>query len=85
MDARMSHRRREARRARRAAESAPPRRSGRRWLLGLLGLAFFIKFVVVQQLSDQPLLQADAGFDTTDYVNLAQQVLGGNLTLGPGL
>ncbi|MFI5178675.1 MAG: tetratricopeptide repeat protein, partial [Vicinamibacterales bacterium] len=35
--------------------------------------------------AEQPLLQADAGFDTTDYVTLAQQVLAGNLALGPGL
>src|SRR5262249_43850629 len=81
-----SRRRREARRARRAAEPVPPRVPRvTRWLVALLALAFLIKLVVVQQLADQPLLQADAGFDTTDYVTLAQQVLGGNLTLGPGL
>ncbi|HKW01434.1 MAG TPA: glycosyltransferase family 39 protein [Vicinamibacterales bacterium] len=82
----MSRRRREARRARREAEPAPPRVSREtRWLLGLLALAFVIKLVVVGQLADHPLLQADAGFDTTDYVALADQVRGGNFTLGPGL
>jgi len=80
-------RRRAARRARRAEAPASSRRGGSttRWLLALLGAAFLIKIVVIGQLSDQPLLQADAGFDTTDYVNLARQVLGGNLALGPGL
>jgi 4-amino-4-deoxy-L-arabinose transferase-like glycosyltransferase len=82
----MSQRRREKRRARRTAESAPARRpSAAKWLAALLAVAFVIKLVVVGQLADQPLLQADAGFDTTDYVNLAQQVLGGNVSLGPGL
>ena len=82
----MSRRRREARRARRAAESAPRRMpSETRWLLGLLALAFVLKLLVVGQLADHPLLQADAGFDTTDYVTLAEQVRGGNLALGPGL
>ena len=86
MDARMSRRRREARRARRAAEPAPRRMpSETRWLLGLLAIAFVLKFLVVGQLGDHPLLQADAGFDTTDYVTLAEQVRGGNLALGPGL
>ena len=85
MEARMS-RRGEARRARRAAESAPRRMpSQTRWLLGLLALAFVLKLVVIGQLADHPLLQADAGFDTTDYVTLAEQVRGGNLALGPGL
>ena len=56
-----------------------------RWLLGVLALAFVLKLLVVGQLADHPLLQADAGFDTTDYVTLAEQVHGGNLALGPGL
>ena len=54
-------------------------------LLALLGLVFLLKLVVVLQLRDHPLLQPDAGLDTTAYVELARQVLAGNVGLGPGL
>ena len=50
-----------------------------------LAAVFILKLAVVLQLSDHPLLQADAGLDTTVYVELASQVRNGNLTLGPGL
>ena len=50
-----------------------------------IGVVFLLKFVVVLQLRDHPLLQPDAGLDTTAYVDLARQVLAGNLGLGPGL
>ena len=40
---------------------------------------------MVFQLKDHPLLQPDAGLNTTAYVNLARRVLGGNVGLGPGL
>ena len=74
------------RRARHAAAPVPSKiPSERRWLAGLLAAAFLIKLVVVGQLADQPLLQPDAGFDTTDYVNLARQVLAGDVTLGPAV
>lgn len=44
-----------------------------------------IKLIVVLQLKDHPLLQEDAGLDTSVYLDLARQVLAGNLALGPGL
>ena len=53
-------------------------------LLGLTAV-FAVKLVVILQLRDHPLLQADAGLDTTAYVHLAQSVIGGNVGLGPGL
>lgn len=55
---------------------------GRWWLL----LAVFVlKLLVVLQLKDHPLVQPEVGLDTSAYAALAQQVLGGNLGLGPGL
>lgn len=50
-----------------------------------LAAVFAAKLVVVLQLRDHPLLQPDAGLDTTVYTQLAAQVAGGNLWLGPGL
>ncbi|CAN5834966.1 hypothetical protein BH18ACI5_BH18ACI5_04950 [soil metagenome] len=50
----------------------------------LIGL-FVLKLILIRQLKDHPLIQPDAGLDTTAYVTLARQVLAGNLTLGPGL
>jgi tetratricopeptide (TPR) repeat protein len=46
---------------------------------------FTIKLIVVLQLKDHPLLQEDAGLDTSVYLDLARQVLAGNVALGPGL
>jgi Flp pilus assembly protein TadD len=60
-----------------------PDRSGA--LVPFLALAFAVKVVVVWQLGRHPLLQPDAGLDTTTYVQLARQVLGGDVALGPGL
>lgn len=51
----------------------------------LLMAVFVLKLLVVLQLKDHPLLQPDAGLDTTAYVHLAGRVLGGDLGLGPGL
>ena len=51
----------------------------------LLGLVLIIKLLVIVQLRAQPLLQPDAGLDTTAYVELARRVVGGDLALGPGL
>ncbi len=51
----------------------------------LLAAAFVLKAVVLSQLRDHPLLAWDAGLDTTAYVQLAHQVLRGNVGLGPGL
>jgi tetratricopeptide (TPR) repeat protein len=52
--------------------------------VALIGV-FAIKLIVVQQLRDHPLLQADAGLDTTLYLELAREVLTGNVALAPGL
>ena len=46
---------------------------------------FVLKMVVLLQLKDHPLLSPEAGLDTTAYVRLAEQVVAGNLSLGPGL
>jgi tetratricopeptide (TPR) repeat protein len=50
-----------------------------------LAAVFAAKLIVVLQLQDHPLLQANAGLDTTVYANLASQVLAGNPSLAPGL
>ncbi len=54
-------------------------------LLLFLVLVFAAKLVVVLQLRDHPLLQANAGLDTTVYTRLASEVLAGNRSLGPRL
>jgi tetratricopeptide (TPR) repeat protein len=51
----------------------------------LLAAVFTLKLVVLLQLQDHPLLQPDAGFDTSVYVKLAREVVAGNVALGPGL
>jgi tetratricopeptide (TPR) repeat protein len=62
------------------------RRLLRGWRLpAVLAGAFVLKAIVVAQLKDHPLLAPEAGLDTTAYVQLARQVLDGNLWLGPGL
>jgi tetratricopeptide (TPR) repeat protein len=53
--------------------------------LAALVLVFVLKLVVLLQLRDHPLTQPDAGLDTTAYAQLAQQVLDGNVGLGPGV
>jgi hypothetical protein len=50
-----------------------------------LAVVFLLKLLVVLQLKDHPLLQPDAGLDTTAYVDLARRVIGGDIGLGPGL
>lgn len=54
-------------------------------LAGVLAGVFLLKFLVVWQLHDHPLVQPDVGLDTTAYVELAKQVLAGNVGLGPGV
>ena len=44
-----------------------------------------VKLIVFLQLGGHPLLQPDAGLDTSAYVALAKRVLGGDVGLGPGL
>lgn len=51
----------------------------------MLGCVFVLKLGVLVQLRDNPLIQPDAGLDTTAYVTLASKVLAGNVALGPGL
>ncbi|HUR21522.1 MAG TPA: tetratricopeptide repeat protein, partial [Vicinamibacterales bacterium] len=43
------------------------------------------KLLIVWQLADHPLVQAEVGLDTTAYVDLARRVLAGDFGLGPGL
>ena len=50
-----------------------------------LAIVFAIKALVLIELKDHPVLAPDAGLDTTAYVHLAEQVLAGNVGLGPGL
>jgi Dolichyl-phosphate-mannose-protein mannosyltransferase len=57
----------------------------RRPLALFLGAVFLLKLLIVLQLRNHPLLQPDAGLDTTAYADLARQVLAGNVALGPGL
>jgi len=53
--------------------------------LVLLAGLFVLKLILIRQLKDHPLIQPGSGLDTTAYVTLAQQVIGGNPALGPGL
>jgi tetratricopeptide (TPR) repeat protein/4-amino-4-deoxy-L-arabinose transferase-like glycosyltransferase len=55
------------------------------WGFAVLALATVLKLIVLAQLRDHPLTQPDAGLDTTAYVELATQVLAGNVSLGPGV
>ena len=50
-----------------------------------LATVFLVKAVVLVQLRNHPFLQADAGLDTTVYLDLARRVLDGNVALGPVL
>lgn len=50
-----------------------------------IAAVFTLKLAVLLQLQRHPLLQADAGLDTTTYVELAREVLRGNGALGPAL
>ena len=50
-----------------------------------LAAVFLIKLAVVWQLRDHPLLQPNAGLDTSVYATLAARVAAGDLALGPGL
>jgi len=51
----------------------------------LLAGVFLIKVVVFLQMKDHPLVQPDAGLDTSAYAELARRVVNGDLGLGPGL
>jgi tetratricopeptide (TPR) repeat protein len=51
----------------------------------LLAGVFALKLVVLVQLQGHPLVQPDAGLDTTAYADLARRVVNGDLGLGPGL
>ena len=51
----------------------------------LLGAVFLLKLAVLLQLKGHPLVQPDAGLDTTAYAELARRVINGDLGLGPGL
>ena len=51
----------------------------------LVAIAALLKLLIVWQLADHPLVQAEVGLDTTAYVDLAKRVLAGDVGLGPGL
>lgn len=51
----------------------------------LLPVVLILKIGVALQLDRHPLLQPDAGLDTTAYVELAKRVVAGDVGLGPGL
>jgi tetratricopeptide (TPR) repeat protein len=51
----------------------------------LFAAVFAVKLVVALQFDRHPLLQPDAGLDTTAYVALAKRVAAGDIALGPGL
>jgi 4-amino-4-deoxy-L-arabinose transferase-like glycosyltransferase len=68
-----------------ARERAPRPRCWDPRFAGFLAAVLAIKLIVMWQLKDHPLLQPDAGLDTTTYVHLARRVLAGDPALGPGL
>jgi Flp pilus assembly protein TadD/4-amino-4-deoxy-L-arabinose transferase-like glycosyltransferase len=54
--------------------------------LGLVvAIAAILKWLVVWQLADHPMVQPEVGLDTSAYVDLARRVVAGDLGLGPGL
>jgi 4-amino-4-deoxy-L-arabinose transferase-like glycosyltransferase/Flp pilus assembly protein TadD len=56
------------------------------WRLpSVLAAAAPLKLLVLVQLRAHPLLQPNAGLDTSAYVDLAHRVIAGDLALGPGL
>jgi tetratricopeptide (TPR) repeat protein len=63
----------------------PVKPNRRIWYFALFGGVFVLKLLVLLQLRDHPLIQPDAGLDTTAYVGLATKVLAGDVALGPGL
>lgn len=74
------------RRHKQGSRARPVPRGVRRWpLAAFLSAVFLVKLVVMAQLQHHPLLQPDAGLDTETYIRLAHRVVGGDLTLGPGL
>ncbi len=54
-------------------------------VIGFIGFTLIQKFVVLAQLRHHPLVQPNAGLDTTAYAELAQRVSSGDWGLGPGL
>ena len=74
--------------SRRRDRKQTSRAGGRRrlWpLAAFLGVVFTVKLAVLAQIQDHPLIQPEGGVDAVAYVRLAREVLGGNVTLGPGL
>lgn len=51
----------------------------------LLSCVALVKLLVVWQLADHPMVQPEAGLDTTAYAELARRVVAGDWGLGPGL
>ncbi|MDQ3418526.1 MAG: tetratricopeptide repeat protein, partial [Acidobacteriota bacterium] len=66
--------------------SDPAARQFARYQIPMCVAALFtIKCAVMWQLKDHILLQQDAGLDTSVYLKLTQQVMAGDIALGPGL
>jgi tetratricopeptide (TPR) repeat protein len=59
-------------------------RFGTKRFAAFLVLVFLLKLVILLQLKNHPLVQPEAGLDTTAYVELARRVLAGDWALGPG-
>lgn len=57
----------------------------RRTICVVISIAALLKLLIVWQLADHPLVQAEVGLDTSAYVELARRVLAGDFGLGPGL
>lgn len=54
-------------------------------LIAFLCAVFLVKVLAARELGQLPLLQQDAGLDTSAHLQLARRVLEGHLLLGPGL
>lgn len=65
--------------------TAPVHRPAHGPVAVLVAVAALLKLIVVWQLADHPLVQPEAGLDTTAYADLARRVVAGDLGLGPGL
>ena len=81
----MGRSRRERKGSARPASSVAPARTWGLALVLFLAAVFAVKLLVLAQLQHHPLLTPEGGLDAVSYVQLARRVLGGDLSLGPGL
>ena len=73
-----------ARRRTDARDEPTPRRHRLAAPLALVAV-FVLKLAALLQLQDHPLLRPETGLDTTAYVDLAREIVRGNLALAPAL